>query len=328
MKTYLGKSLLKLLGIRIKLCEELMQDNISLEVEGLSSPCRIDKYIYDEVQSLSRNRVQQLISDGSILLNAKAVKKNTKVFNGDTISVTIPEAESAGLMAQDIPLDIVYEDKDLIVVNKPRGMVVHPAPGHPDGTLVNALMYHMDSLSSIGGYLRPGIVHRIDRDTTGLLMVAKNDIAHASLSSQLKERSVGRIYMAIVHGGFSQDEGIVDLPIGRDKKNRLKMAPDLGGRPALTRYKLVEKIGNYSLLQLKLESGRTHQIRVHMKHIKHPLIGDPLYGSRSDKYVKFGQFLHAKTLEFDHPRTGDRMKFDSDLPDEFLSVLEELRRKC
>lgn len=305
-----------------------MRINEIIRVEDVNESYRIDKYLYDEFEDLSRSRIQQLIADGNILLNSKKTKKNVKVINGDIISLTVPSVEETDIEPQEIDIDILYEDDFLAVVNKPRGMVVHPAPSHRDNTLVNALMYHLKNLSSIGGYKRPGIVHRIDKDTSGLLMIAKNDLAHKSLSNQLRERTVGRLYRAIVHGGFSEETGCVDIPISRDKKNRLKMSVDIEGRPAKTNYKLLEKLGNYSLIELKLESGRTHQIRVHMKHIKHPLLGDPLYGARSDKYLQMGQLLHAKTLEFDHPYTNERLRFDSELPTEFLKVLEEIRKKA
>lgn len=289
------------------------------------TPCRIDKYLYDELDDYSRNRIQRLILDGAVLLNSQPAKKNQKVLSGELIEINLPDVKQVETLPEDIPLNVVYEDEDLIVVNKERGMVVHPAPGHSSGTLVNALMYHIKDLSSVGGYMRPGIVHRIDKDTTGLLMVAKNDAAHLSLSDQLRARSVSRLYTAIVHGGFKEPSGSVDKPIGRDKKDRLKMAIDMAGRSAKTNYRILENLGIYTLLELKLESGRTHQIRVHMRSIGHPLLGDPVYGSRNDKYKSIGQLLHAGTLGFDHPRTGERMSFEVDLPDDFKRVLSEIR---
>lgn len=295
--------------------------------EGISGSYRLDQYLYDVTEDRSRSSIQAIIMAGGAKVNGRAVKKSALVKNGDVIDFEIPETEENELLPENIPLNIVYEDEDVLVVNKPRGMVVHPAPGNWTGTLVNALIHHIKELPDIGGVQRPGIVHRIDKDTSGLLMVAKNASSHLSLSNQLRDRTVGRLYRAIVHGGFNEDGGSVDVPIARSKNNRLMMAPSPDGRQAVTHYTLLESLGRYSILELKLETGRTHQIRVHMRHINHPLVGDPLYGVKSDGYVKYGQLLHAKTLEFSHPRTGERLSFDSELPPEFIKVADELRRK-
>ncbi len=308
----------------------MLDDNtqkINLFVSDISAPYRIDKYVYDETEDISRSKLQNLIEKGLISLNGKNVKKNTKIKNGDFIEIILENEEPLFIEAENLPIEIVYEDDDIIIVNKARGMVVHPAIGHHSGTLVNALLYHVNSLSQNQDNFRPGIVHRIDKDTTGLLMVAKNDFSHASLSEQLKNRTVKREYIALVHGGFSESEGKVDAPIGRDKNDRLKMAINIYGKNAVTHYKLIEAIGIYSLLSLKLETGRTHQIRVHMKYIKHPLVGDYVYGSSKSKYSKIGQLLHAKSLGFIHPRTNEYMEFDSDLPEDFKKILSDLRNK-
>lgn len=295
--------------------------------EGISGTYRLDQYLYDMTEDRSRSSLQAIIMAGGAKLNGGLAKKSTPVKNGDVIDLEIPDAEENELLAENIPLNIVYEDEDVLVVNKPSGMVVHPAPGNWSGTLVNALIYHIKDLPDIGGVQRPGIVHRIDKDTSGLLMVAKNAASHVSLSNQLRDKTVGRLYRAIVHGGFKEEVGTIDIPIARSKNNRLMMAPCPDGRQAVTHFRLLEALGRYSILELQLETGRTHQIRVHMRHINHPLVGDPLYGIKGDSYVKYGQLLHAKTLEFDHPRTGERLRFDSELPSEFLKVAEELRRK-
>lgn len=295
--------------------------------EGIVGNYRLDQFLYDTTEDRSRSSIQAIIMAGGARLNGKSAKKSALVKDGDVIDFEIPEAEENELLAENIPLDIVYEDEDVLVVHKPRGMVVHPAPGNWSGTLVNALIYHIKDLPDIGGVQRPGIVHRIDKDTSGLLMIAKNAASHVSLSNQLRDRTVGRLYRAIVHGGFKEETGTVDVPIARSKNNRLMMAPTPDGRQAVTHYRVLEAMGSYSILELKLETGRTHQIRVHMRHINHALVGDPLYGIKNDNYVKYGQLLHAKTLEFDHPRTGERLMFDSELPDEFLKVAAELRRK-
>ena len=278
---------------------------------------------------MSRSHLQKEIKTGRITVNGGMVKTGYELRFGDIIGVPEPsEPEASGIEAEDIPLDVVYEDADLIVINKPKGMVVHPAAGHQSGTLVNALLYHCrDSLSGINGELRPGIVHRIDMDTTGLLVVCKNDAAHTAIAEQLAVHSITRRYLALVHGTFRNDEGIVDLPIGRSEKDRKKMAVCAPGkgRNAVTHYRVLESFPNASLIECRLETGRTHQIRVHMSYLHHPLFGDPVYGMKKDPYISHGQFLHAAVLGFVHPRTGKYMEFSAPLPDYFESVLEKLR---
>jgi len=291
---------------------------------------RIDKYIAEhlDMDGVSRTQVQDWIKSGAASVNGKPVKANYKVNEGDTITILIPEAEDADIVPEDIPLDIVYEDSDVIVINKPRGMVVHPAPGHSSGTVVNALMYHCKDLSGINGMLRPGIVHRIDKDTTGLLMAAKNDLAHVSLAEQLKEHSVTRKYIALVHGNVPHDQGTVDAPIGRDTHDRkLFTVTSHNSKPAVTHFVVLERLGDYTLLELQLETGRTHQIRVHMKYIGYPMAGDPVYGpNRSNKSIALnGQALHAAVLGFTHPRSGERLLFEAELPSDMEHVLNSLR---
>ncbi|MHA8262971.1 RluA family pseudouridine synthase [Lactobacillaceae bacterium Melli_B3] len=286
---------------------------------------RIDKVSALLESSISRSRAKELIQSGDILVNHQSVKPKYEVVQGDVISIHIPTPKQLDLTPEAIPLDIVYEDDDVLVVNKPQGMVVHPAPGHPDHTLVNALLYHTP-LSKINGTLRPGIVHRIDKDTSGLLMVAKNDLAHESLSKQLKAKTNVRKYVALVHGVIKNDQGTIDAPIGRDKKYRKKQAIVADGRHAVTHYRVLERFANYTLVECQLETGRTHQIRVHMKSIGHPLVGDPLYGPR--KTIKGnGQFLHAQVLGFKHPRTGEQLLFEAPLPKIFTQTLKSLRQK-
>ena len=289
---------------------------------------RIDAFLASEIEDISRSGAQKLIEEGHVKVDgAVCVSKKYKVRAGETISVEIPEPVSLEIEAQDIPIDIVYEDDDLLVVDKPKGMVVHPAAGNPDGTLVNAIMYHCGGrLSSINGVERPGIVHRIDKDTSGLLVVAKTDRAHDRLAGQLAEHSMTRAYKAIVHDNIKEDEGRIDLPIGRDPKNRLRQAvTDKNSKEAVTNYRVLERFGNATYIEARLETGRTHQIRVHMAYIKHPLIGDPLYGPAKSKYRDMGQMLHAYLLGFVHPVTGEYMEFTSELPEEFQKMLEKLR---
>ncbi len=279
------------------------------------------------LKEYSRSYLSKLIEDGAVLVNGKPeTSKKYKVKEGDEIRITVPEAKPLDVEAEDIPLDIVYEDEDLMVINKPRGMVVHPAAGNYTGTLVNAVMAHAgDSLSSINGVIRPGIVHRIDKDTSGLIMVAKNNRAHESLSAQLKEHSITRRYVALVYDNIVNDNGTIDAPIGRDPKNRLrKKVNGEAPRRAVTHYKVLERYGKYTLCEMKLETGRTHQIRVHMAYIKHPLVGDPLYGpSKKPAFLK-GQMLHAKVLGFVHPTTGEYMEFTQELPEDFLENMRKL----
>ena len=289
---------------------------------------RIDKAVCVCLPELARAFVQKLIEQGQILSDGKAVSKSYKPRAGEMLTVLQSEPCEIEAKPEDIPLDVRYEDDDLLVVNKPRGMVVHPAPGNPDGTLVNALLYHCrGQLSGINGVLRPGIVHRIDRDTSGLLMIAKNDAAHQSLAAQLKEHSVTRRYTAIVQGCLAEDEGTVDRPIGRDRKNRLRMAVDRDGKRAVTHYRVLERFSRYTLVECRLETGRTHQIRVHMASLGHPLLGDVLYGAAPVKWAADGQCLHARLLGFVHPRSGEYLEFESELPDHMRKIIEKLRNE-
>lgn len=288
---------------------------------------RLDKYLTDQISDQSRSYIQKLLDDNFITVNGKSVKSNYKLRAGDMIAVEIPDAEELDIEPEDIPLDIVYEDDDIIVVNKPKGMVVHPAPGHTSGTLVNALMYHCkDSLSSINGVLRPGIVHRIDMDTTGLLVACKSDQAHRVLSDKFKVHDIHRVYTAIVYNQFATDEGTIDKPIARHKTDRKKMSIDPNGRHAVTHYRVIERLKqNFSLVECELETGRTHQIRVHMASINHPLLGDEVYGPKQKPFATQGQVLHAGVLGFDHPITGEYMEWHAELPDYFQNILKKLR---
>ena len=296
---------------------------------------RLDVYLTEALPELSRSRIAKLTSEGLILVGERPVKAGYKLKTGDEISVTIPEEKPLSAEAQNIDIEIVYEDDQLAVVNKPRGMVVHPSHGHEDGTLVNALMYHFgDSLSGINGVLRPGIVHRIDKDTSGLLVICKTDEAHRHMAGLLETHDIERTYHAVLHGKFKEPKGTVDAPIGRMNDDRKKMTVRSDGRRAVTHYEVLEEFGSYSYVKLNLETGRTHQIRVHMKHIGHSVVGDPLYGPLHETTSKGkqleacdfwpGQILHAKTLGFVHPTTGELMRFDSDLPDYFQTVLRIL----
>ena len=286
---------------------------------------RIDKVLTTLEPEITRSQLKNLINDGHVTVNGQAVKPKYKVQAGDKISLVKPEPQSLELTPENIPLDIVYEDDDVIVVNKPQGMVVHPAPGHPDHTLVNALLYH-SPLSTINGTFRPGIVHRIDKDTSGLLMVAKNDLAHQSLAEQLRNKTNKREYLALVYGQIKEDEGTIDVPLGRNPQDRKKQAVVKGGRHAVTHFKVIKRYDNFTLIKCILETGRTHQIRVHMKYIGHPLVGDPLYGPR--KVIgKNGQFLHAALLGFKHPRTGKEMVFEAPLPENFQKMLDKLDKQ-
>ncbi|GKV67734.1 pseudouridine synthase [Sporosarcina sp. NCCP-2716] len=287
---------------------------------------RIDKALASAHPDWSRTLIQQWVKDGIVLVNGSTVKVNYKVKQGDVLTVDEPEPEELDIPAEDLNLEIVYEDKDVLVVNKPSGMVVHPAPGHTTGTLVNGLMHHCTDLSGINGVMRPGIVHRIDKDTSGLLMVAKNDNAHTSLVDQLVKKSVTRVYTALVHGHIPHDNGTIDAPIGRDKKDRQSMAVENNGKNAVTHFKVLERFGDFTLVECRLETGRTHQIRVHLKYIGHPLAGDPKYGPK--KTIDFGgQALHAGTLGFVHPVTGEYMEFTAPLPENYEQLLNEMRSK-
>ena len=292
---------------------------------------RIDKFLSCRLEEVSRSYIQKLIKEGHVSVNGKPVKANYKLGAGDEISVEIPEAKEPDILPEDIPLDILYEDQDILVVNKPKGMVVHPAAGHYSGTLVNALMYHCkDSLSGINGVMRPGIVHRIDMDTTGSLLVCKNDEAHRILAEQLKEHTIRREYHAIVYGNIKEDTGTVDEPIGRHPTDRKKMSINhKNGKQAVTHYEVLERFGNFTYIRCRLETGRTHQIRVHMASLHHPLLGDEVYGpsSRPPFPGLKGQVLHAKILGIYHPATGEYMEFDAPLPEYFVDLLQKLRRK-
>lgn len=289
--------------------------------------CRIDVFIADNIEELSRSGVQRLIEEGHVKLNGAAVKANYKLREKDIIDVEIPEAKTVEILPENIPLDILYEDKDVIIVNKPQGMVVHPAPGHTSGTLVNALMYHCgDELSGINGEKRPGIVHRIDKDTSGVLMIAKNDVAHQSLAEQLAEHSITRKYNAVVFNGFQEDEGTVDQPIGRNPLDRKKMAvTQKHSRRAVTHYRVLERMGNFTFIEAQLETGRTHQIRVHLTFIGHPLLGDTVYGPKKQPFHLEGQALHARVLGFVHPSTGQYMEFEAPLPENYEKLLMRLK---
>ncbi len=284
---------------------------------------RIDVYLADNTER-SRSQLQKAIKDGGVLLNGSPCKVNAAVKCGDVIALTIPSDEEQLPVAQDIPLDIVYEDDDLCVINKPKGMVVHPAAGNRDGTLVNALLYHFSALSTCNGAFRPGIVHRIDRMTSGLLVVAKNDATHEALAKQFADHSAHRSYVCLAHGNFKQDDGTIDAPIGRSPSDRKRMAVVPSGRRAVTHWHVLERFGEVTFLQVTLETGRTHQIRVHMAYCKHPILGDTVYGSAAPKLHLNGQALHGYRLTFLHPRTGARMAFCAPLPDEFRSALNIL----
>ncbi len=297
-----------------------------LEFKVESSSVRLDAFLNDRIESLSRNYAQKLIEEGKVTVNEKAVvKKNHKLKATDVVVIELPDPEVLDIVAEDIPIDVVYEDDDVMIINKPQGMVVHPAPGNYTGTLVNAIMYHTQNLSSINGIIRPGIVHRIDKNTSGLLMIAKNNIAHNSLAGQLKDHSSMREYMAIVHGNIKEDSGTINAPIARHPKNRLKNAVVQGGKEAVTHFFVEERFGQYTLLRLRLETGRTHQIRVHMAHIGHPLLGDDVYGPKKSKVKHEGQLLHAKKLGFVHPTTGEYVEFDSALPDYFEMIIKKIK---
>ena len=316
--------------------DEAIDEQLNIFIVSADSAAkRIDVFVSEKAE-ISRSAAARLVEDGSVSVNGKSVAKNYKVSCGDTVEVDIPEAAPSEAQPENIPLDIIYEDDDIIVVCKPQGMVVHPAAGNTSGTLVNALLYHCGaSLSGIGGVVRPGIVHRIDKDTGGLLVVAKNDEAHAFLSEQLKTHDVSRIYTAIALGNFKEDNGTVDAPIGRHPTNRKKMAviraADKRSRDAVTHFRVVERYGRFTLLECELETGRTHQIRVHMASIGHPLLGDTVYGgdgtdfeAKNKKLFK-GQFLFARELRLTHPKTCEKMIFKAPLPDNFISVIEKIR---
>ena len=302
-----------------------MEENV-ITITAMESGERLDALLAHSIDGLTRSAAVRLIEQGNVTRSNEAVKKNYRCCAGDVFEVVIPETEEVPLTAQDIPLDIVFEDSDVIVVNKTRGMVVHPAPGHPDGTLVNALLFHCgDSLSGIGGEKRPGIIHRIDKDTSGLLIAAKNDHAHQFLSAQLADRSLSREYEAIVRGSFREDEGVIDRPIGRHPTDRKRMAvTEKNSRNAVTHWQVLERYKGYTRVKCVLETGRTHQIRVHMASIGHPLLGDFTYGSPSPEKGLEGQCLHARKLKFIHPRTKEQVVLETELPPYFKDVLVRL----
>ncbi len=286
---------------------------------------RLDAYIAKVKSDISRTMIQKLIEEGNILVNGKSKKISYKVQIGDEIELNIPEAKEIELKAENIPVEVIYEDNDIIVVNKPKGMVVHPANGNPDGTLVNAIMAMCkDSLSGIGGEIRPGIVHRLDKDTSGLLIVAKNDKAHINMSEQIKNREVKKIYIALVRGVVSENEATINMPIGRSTKDRKKMAVRKDGKEAVTHFKVLKRYNKYTLLEVKIDTGRTHQIRVHMAEIGHPVVGDMVYSNGKNEFGVEGQMLHAKSLDFKHPITGKQMHLEAELPEYFEKVLGQL----
>ena len=298
---------------------------ICVETSGV----RLDVFLAESNAELTRSRIQKLISEGNITVNGSLVKANYKLRQDDKIEIELPPPKDTELKAEKIPLDIVYEDKHMLVVNKPQGMVVHPAAGNLEGTLVNALMAHCgDNLSGINGEIRPGILHRIDKDTSGLLLVAKDDRAHLGLSEQIKEHSLTREYMALVHGKIKEDLGTIDAPIGRDPKDRKKMTiTNKNSRDAVTHFYVLERFDKYTLVRCRLETGRTHQIRVHMSKNGHPIVGDPVYGRKREEFKLNGQLLHARKVGFIHPVSGEYMEFEKGAPDYFEEVLVRLRRR-
>lgn len=301
-----------------------MSDQVKIKA---SNAGRLDTVITAQLSELSRSRVQQLIKDGLVLVDGAAQKANFQLKGGEEVLLTLPQAKPISTVAQEIPLDIRYEDKDIIVVNKPQGMVVHPSHGHSEGTLVNALLHHCPNLSGINGQIRPGIVHRIDKDTSGLLVAALNDTAHRRLAEQWKKHDIKRVYYALLNGQMAEPAGRIDAPIGRHPRQRLKMAVNTdNGRQAVTNYRVLERFDNYSLVECCLETGRTHQIRVHMAYLGHPVVGDPLYGHRKCAFDLNGQALHAAVLGFNHPQTGEYLEFAAELPEYFEQILLKIRK--
>ena len=299
-------------------------DKIVVDIDNM----RLDAYISKINSNISRTMVQKLIQEGNVFVNGKEKKISYKVQVGDIIEINIPKPQETTIKPENIPIEIVYEDMDIIVVNKPKGMVVHPANGNPDGTLVNAVMaICKDSLSGIGGEIRPGIVHRLDKDTSGLLIVAKNNKAHINMSNQIKNREVKKIYIALVRGLVSEDEATINMPIGRSTKDRKKMAIRKDGKEAVTHFKVLKRYSKYTLLEIKIDTGRTHQIRVHMSEIGHPVVGDMVYSNGKNEFGVEGQMLHAKSLDFKHPVTGEKMHLEAELPPYFKDVLEKLEKE-
>lgn len=286
---------------------------------------RIDKLISDLEKDISRTAIKRMIEEGSILVNEKQVKTSYKVASGDTITINEEKPKEADLLPQDIPLDIIYEDEDILIINKEKGMVVHPGNGNPDGTLVNAVMAKCEgSLSGIGGKIRPGVVHRIDKDTSGLVIIAKNDKAHINISEQIKNREVKKVYVALVRGVISENEAVINMPIGRSTKDRKKMAVSRNGKEAITEFKVLKRYKDFTYIKLNIKTGRTHQIRVHMSEIGHPVVGDEVYSNGKNPFNVKGQMLHAKELEFLHPTTNKKVKFEAPLPEYFEGILETL----
>lgn len=305
--------------------EELDSESEEWQTAQVLPGMRLDTSLAASTE-VSRSYIQTLIQDERVLVNGLPRKANYRLQDDDRVEISFPPPQKLDVLPQDIPLDVVYEDNDLLVVNKPQGMVVHPAPGAWNGTLVNALLYHCQNLSGINGIIRPGIVHRIDKDTSGLLVVAKNDEAHHHLAAQIKDHSVGRTYRAVVHGILSEPSGTINAPIGRDPKDRKKMAVVFkNSREAVTHYYVRERFAQFTEIRVVLETGRTHQIRVHMAYLKHPVLGDPLYGPKKNPFGLTAQVLHAETLQFIHPRTGEKMEFTAPPPQSFMDVLEKLK---
>ena len=299
-------------------------ENLTLQANKEDAGTRVDAWLAARVEGLTRSAAARLLEEGRVTWGGKPLAKNHKLTGAETLELSLPEPEPVDAAPQNIPLDIVYEDADVIVVNKPKGLVVHPAPGHPDGTLVNALLYHCGgSLSGIGGQLRPGIVHRIDRDTSGLIIAAKTDAAHQCLAAQLQDHTLARVYRCIVVGNLREDAGTVDAPIGRHPVDRKKMAVVANGRPAVTHWRVLERLRGCTYVECRLETGRTHQIRVHMAHLGHPILGDTVYGAKKPVPGLQGQCLHAVGLRFRHPRTGELVELSCGLPEEFEAQLKK-----
>lgn len=297
-----------------------------VEIEQVGK--RLDLFVISVIKDLSRMNAKRLIEDGNVQVNSKNSKVSYKVQNGDIIEIHIPEAKQLDLKAQEIPIEVVYEDSDIIVVNKPKGLVVHPANGNWDGTLVNAIMaICKDSLSGIGGEVRPGIVHRLDKDTSGLLIIAKNDKAHINMSNEIKNREVKKVYIALVRGIVAENEATINMPIGRSNKDRKKMAVVKNGKEAITHFKVIKRFDKYTLLEVKIDTGRTHQIRVHLSEIGHPVVGDEIYSNGKNEFGVHGQLLHAKSLDFKHPITGKYMHLEAELPEEFKNILKKLEEE-
>lgn len=300
-------------------------DNKNIKLKIDEAVGRIDKYLSEKMPDMSRSKIQKLIKEKNVRVNNKEIKANYKLEKNDEVKISIPKPKSVDMNAEDIPLDILFEDKDIAIINKKQGMVVHPGAGNWDGTLVNALLYHIDDLSGINGEIRPGIVHRLDKDTSGILVIAKNDQAHVALSEQFQNRTIKRTYRAIVHGIPGHKQGTIKAPIGRDPNNRQQFTVTSNGKEAISHFKVVERFRDFSLLEVALETGRTHQIRVHLKYINHPVAGDLVYGPKNTLKSE-GQFLHAYSLEFLHPRTSDSMYFEAPYPTFFSETLKHLKQ--